>query len=169
MTNIMVTILLLLLALALWAALVGIYHKVRRRKRHLALARAFEKHLLQHKLSIEETDIFGDKAIGLDKKNKRLLLIDHSRRHKEEYCICLQQLHICRVLKISDPASQSVSKIVMEFLDRNNKTEAFTFYDRMYHKRHEKPLLIRRAEYWKERINRYVANRAIYPDREYTA
>jgi hypothetical protein len=167
MTHIIIRLILVLLAPALLAALIFLYPQIRKRKRHLALARAFERYLKTYKLSIEETDYFDNKAIGLDKKNKRLLLIDHSSRHKEAYCICLQKLHLCEVKKIKDPASQSVSKIVMEFLDRNNKLHAFTFYDRTYNKRHEKPLLSTRAEYWKERINRHKSNGDSYSAMEY--
>ena len=167
MTPIIIRLVLVLLAPAILVVLIFLYPKIRKRKRHLTLARAFERYLKTHKLSIEETDYFDNKAIGLDKKNKRLLLIDHSSRIKEAYCICLQKLHICEVKKIKDPASQSVSKIVMEFLDRDNKLHAFTFYDRTYNKRHEKPLLSTRAEYWKERINRHKSNGDKYANMEY--
>lgn len=164
----LIIVLFVLSVLTLLVALILLYPKIQRRKRHLSLARAFERYLKTHKLSIEETDYFDNKAIGLDKKNKRLLLIDHSSRPKKSYCICLQKLHLCEVKKVKDPASQSVSKIVMEFLDRNNKMEAFTFYDKTYNKRHEKPLLIRRAEYWKERINRHKPDGDRYSAIEYT-
>lgn len=167
MVHMLIIGLLFLLVLASLMALVFWYPEIQKRKRHLALALAFERYLKTHKLSIEETDYFDNKAIGLDKKNKRLLLIDHSSRRKKAYCICLQKLHLCEVKKVKDPASQSVSKIVMEFLDRNNKTEAFTFYDKAYNKQHEKPLLIRRAEYWQERINRHKPDGDRFSNMEY--
>jgi hypothetical protein len=144
------------LFIAIGAVMVRIFYKEGlERKKQLNLARSYDRLVLKNKLSIEETHVTGSRIIGLDRKNKKLLLINHSSAVKQEECVALEQLDSCTMVRESDEVTACTTRLVLELkLKRNKGRLKFVFFDESEDKIMEKPSLVKRAEYWKRKIDR---------------
>ena len=122
----------------------------RRRQTRLQLARAYDRNIRMHKLSIEAIDILEDKAIGLDRKNRKVLLVAIAPETKLERCIPLQEVTACNV---KQTRNQNTSRVVAVTLDisciGSNSSVQFNFYEAGKNRPAQLPHLLAKAEYWK--------------------
>jgi hypothetical protein len=51
----------------------------------------------EKRLLLEDLEFFGRKAIGLDKKNKKLVFVDCSDNVVNQFCVDLDNIFFCRV------------------------------------------------------------------------
>ena len=73
--------------------------ETRRKKRmQRFLRKATCQFIKENRLSMYEIDFLEHKAIGIDKKNKKLVFIDIRKEHIDQYCIDLETLNFCRVV-----------------------------------------------------------------------
>jgi len=61
--------------------------KQKKKQRQLGLA--YDRLVKQVKFSVEHSELLNGKLIALDRKNKKLLLIDHNLIEKQEECLSL--------------------------------------------------------------------------------
>ncbi len=138
-------------------ALYGIRQMIvhqRRRRKQLSLAMAYEKLVLDNKLSIEDIDISDNKVIALDRKNNKLVLINHSGADHQEQCIPLLQIASCNIIEERDEQEKNMEKLVLQLMNkRNNMYYSFCFYDAGLDATTRLPSLSRQALLWKNRIN----------------
>jgi len=126
----------------------------RHKKSKLALAKAYDRLVREHKLSIEQAEMMGRKVIALDRKNKKLLLIDYSEDLRQEACIFLPAIESCRILKLGESPGTCIQKIVLELKYKAlDKPESFCFYDEALNNATELTSLSRRAMHWRDRID----------------
>ena len=145
-----------LAAIALLIAGPVIYRERRKKKRQLHLAKTYERLVMHNKLSIEETLVFNNRVIGFDRRNKKLLLIDHNQASRQEECVALEQLESCELVQVKDKTKRNTTRFFLELNYKRDKgTLKFIFFDEAKDKVTEKPSLIKRAEYWKRKINLY--------------
>jgi hypothetical protein len=125
-----------------------------KQKRQLELGIAYDNMTRRHKLAIEHSDLLKGKVIALDRKNKKLLLIDHNQTSRQEEVISLLGIEACRIKEEKDAKDQCTGKIFLEMKHKwNEKITRFCFYDDAYDPLTDLPSLARRARYWKNRID----------------
>lgn len=132
-------------------------------KKRKQIKRALEKEISQlineNNLGMLEIDFFRRKAIGIDRKNMKLVFVDFRNKPTDKFCIDLETLFFCRVVKTCDDPSDKIKKIFLEIRNKNSeKVSKLTFYDRNSDNLYAKASLERRAEYWKNKINCYGAS-----------
>lgn len=131
-----------------------IIREKRKKKKQIALGLAYDRLMREAKLSIENIEQLNGKVIGLDRKNKKLLLIDHNTTEKQEQCVPLFEIASCSIHKVKDDVERSIRKIYLELKHkRTNKISRFCFYDETCDRITELPSLARRAMFWKNRID----------------
>ena len=107
----------------------------------------------ENRLSLEDVEFFGRKAIGLD-KNKKLVFVDCSDNVVNQFCIDLDDIFFCRVNEIRDEASGVIKEVFIELKKKNyNESLKLTFYNRASDKPYTKIALIKKANHWKDKIN----------------
>ncbi|MCU7551857.1 hypothetical protein OCK74_22245 [Chitinophagaceae bacterium LB-8] len=121
---------------------------------------AYERLVLENRLSIERLDIFKNKVIAMDRKNKKLVLIYHTDRTQQELCIPLLQVAACSIIEERDQQDQCIKKIFLNLKLRNLIHHLFCFYDDSKDDVMEMPTLSRQAVNWSKSINihRYPGN-----------
>ncbi len=123
------------------------------------LEKAIRQLVNENNLGMLELDFFRYKAIGIDRKNMKLVFVDFQNKTTDKFCIDLKTLLFCRVVKTWDESSGKVRKIFIEIRRKNsNDVSKLAFYDRAFDNTYAKASSIRRAEYWKNKINFYRAS-----------
>jgi hypothetical protein len=135
--------------------LIRIFRKERvRKKKHLELGLAYDKLVKQMRFSIQHSELLNGKLIALDRRNKKLLVIDHNQIKKQEECISLLGIENCRIVEEKDGPDGCINKIFLQLKFKwNDKITRFCFYDDSYDLITEMPTLARRAKFWKDRID----------------
>ena len=119
----------------------------------MQLAKAYDRLIRTHKLSIEDIDIFDDKAIGLDRKNKKVLLVAIHPETKLERCIPLHEVIGCKVKQTKDKHTNRVTTVSLDIAcKRSRKNVEFSFYQTGKNRSSQLPHLLNRADYLKRRI-----------------
>lgn len=133
-----------------------VFQAGRRRKKQRELAMAYDRLVKEHKLFPEHRDVLESKIIGLDKRNKKLVLIDHRKKEKQELCISLSDLAAAGVIEVTDDEKNGIKKVFLELKHKkNNMRTRFCFYDNDQDELSELKSLMRRAQHWKSRIDFY--------------
>jgi hypothetical protein len=123
------------------------------RKRQLAIANTYDRLVKESKLAIEHAEFLSYRYIGLDKRNRKLLLIDHCNREKQELCIPLVEIGESKIIHVKD-ATQGIKTILLELRNRrSNKPVQFCFFDKDHDPVIELPTLARKAINWKTKVD----------------
>ena len=124
----------------------------RRKKKRLELTTAYNRMMLQEKLSIEHSEMVGNRILGLDRKSKKLLVIDHTQT-RQEICIPLNTVSTNKILKEKNGRGY-VRKVVLELKHkRTDASYAICFFDEGCDALTDYSSFSRRALYWKNRID----------------
>jgi hypothetical protein len=128
--------------------------KERRHKRkHSGIAKAYDRLTREFKLAVEYSEFINYRYIGLDRRNKKLLIIDHCGDQKEELCVPLSEIGDSKIIRETDE-SQFIKTILLEFRNkRNNQPFRFCFYNRNVDRPGELPSLSRKAIHWKTKVD----------------
>lgn len=147
-------IIILILTLVFGGIGISAFIKEKRRKqKQLRIAEAYERMVHKCKLAIEYSEFLCNRYIGLDRKNKTLIIIDHCGTEKEEQCISLHEIGESRIVHSID-ASQNIEFISLELINkRTNKPVRFCFFNKDHDSAIELPFLKRKAIHWKTRID----------------
>lgn len=151
-TYILGAVIILLLCLAV---IIPAIKQKRRKKKIQSLTSACQRLVKEGRLAIEYSEYIGYRFIGMDRRNRKLLLIDHSNEHRQELCIPLLQIGDSRVVTEED-GSTGLKAVFLELKNKwNNKILRFCFYDRKEDSEWLLPSLCKKAIYWKTRVDNY--------------
>jgi hypothetical protein len=126
----------------------------RKKKREKVLGLAFDRLVKEVRFSINHIEMLHGKVIALDRRSKKLLLIDHNQRVKQEECLSMLWIQSCRVIEIKYGSESCTRKILLEIKHKwNNKISQFSFYDDAYDTRRNLTTLTKMAKFWKHRID----------------
>jgi hypothetical protein len=125
----------------------------RHRKKQLAIARTYDQLVREHKLTIEYSEFLFYRYVGLDRRNRKLLLIDHCNSERQELCIPLFEIRDSTIVHIKDDM-QGIKAILLELrYKRSNKAVRFCFYDKKRDPGAELLSLSRKAIRWKSKVD----------------
>lgn len=145
-------ILFLIFAFATGFAVRRIVRDKKRRAKQLELSKAFNRLVFENKLSIEHSDVFAGCLLALDRKNKKLLFIDHRKTLRTEVCVSLASIAGAALVEQKDEAG-AVDKIYLELKTKTQENFfRLCFFDKAYDKLVDLPSLYRSARHWKSRI-----------------
>lgn len=139
----------------------------RRKEKQLRIAEAYERIVRQCKLAVEYSEFLCNRYIGLDRRNKKLVLIDHCGNEKQEQCISLHEIGESKIIHLSDE-SKNIRCISLELIHkRNNKPVRFCFFHKDYDAAIELPSLKRKAIQWKTKVDIHKHRGIAGPEAEY--
>jgi hypothetical protein len=146
----------------------GIIKTTKKRRKQLALAQSYDRLVLKNKLSVEETLVFNNRVIGLDRKNRKLLLIDHNKNVMQEQCVALDQLESGQLVRLKDEAKKCTIGLFLELKYKSKDGSLrFMFFDETKDNIVEKPGLVKKAQYWKRKIDMHRKADRISPGFEF--
>lgn len=123
-----------------------------RKKKQLDLARAYDRLVLRNKLSIEHSEVLGDSILALDRRNNKLLLVDHSKTGRQEVCIPLTAIAAVKIIKERN-AGGHIKKIWLQLKNSNGNIYRVCFFDETSDPVFGLLRFSRRALHWADRIN----------------
>ena len=113
MNTLLIIILFLLLPIII-ICLLAILEEKRKKQIKKDLNKAIGQLAKENKLQVVEVHFFHRKAIAMDKKKRKLVFVCHYKKHVEQFCIDLEELVFCRIVKIKDESSKGVEKVFIE-------------------------------------------------------
>jgi hypothetical protein len=126
----------------------------KRKQKERALALAYEQLVIQNRLSALQAEILNRKVIALDRKNKKVVLVDHSSGPGKELCISLRDIISSRVVEIRDKQDECLQKILLVLKHKcTDKETVFCFYEEGVNSLPELKMMYRKALQWKNRID----------------
>jgi hypothetical protein len=133
--------------------LTALIKRRRQRKKQLAIARTYDQLVREYKLTIEYSEFLFYRYIGLDRRNRKLLLIDHCNGERQELCVPLFEIRDSKIIQVMDDR-QGIKAILLELrYKRSNKAVRFCFYDKKRDPGAELLSLSRKATRWKSRVD----------------
>ena len=123
-----------------------------RKKKQLDLAMAYDRLVLRNKLSIEHSEVLGDSILALDRRNNKLLLVDHSETGKQEVCIPLTAIAAAKISKERNDKGH-IKKIWLQVKNSNGNIHRICFFDEATDPVFGLLRFSRRAVHWADRIN----------------
>ncbi|HYC28525.1 MAG TPA: hypothetical protein VEB42_06905 [Chitinophagaceae bacterium] len=126
----------------------------RRKRKERQLGLAYQKLIMQNRLSVEHAEILDQKVLAMDRKSKKLLLIDHTRSPRQELCIPLTDIETTRVVEVRDRQEQYLQEIKLALRHKRSEKETIIcFYDESRDDLSSMKMLYRKALHWKSRID----------------
>lgn len=123
------------------------------KRKQLRMAEVYERFVREFKLAVDYSEFLSARYIGLDRKNRKLVLIDHSGEEKQEQCICLHEVSESKIIHAKDE-DQTIKTVLLELRNkRTNKPVRFCFYNREHDSAVELPSLSRKAIHWKTKVD----------------
>jgi hypothetical protein len=163
-TYLIVSLLISVLSIIIIKAIV----KERRHKnKQLSIAKAYDRLTREFKLAVEYSEFINYRYIGLDRKNKKLIIIDHGGDQKQELCVPLSEIGDSKIVQTTDD-SRYIKTILLELRNkRNNKPVRFCFYNRKVDPAIELPSLSRKAIHWKTKVDIHKRPGSVSLEAEY--
>lgn len=139
----------------------------RHKRKHSGIAKAYDRLTREFKLAVEYSEFINYRYIGLDRKNKKLIIINHCGDRKEELCVPLSDIGVSRILRETDE-SQCIRTISLELKNkRNDHPVRFCFYNRNVDHPSELPSLSRKAIHWKTKVDIHKRPGSVSLEAEY--
>jgi hypothetical protein len=127
----------------------------RHKNKQQAIAIAYDRLVRRFKLAVEYSEFLSNRYIGLDRRNRKLLVIDYRNSEKEEICIPLVQVGICKLIQVKDESGR-IKTIYLELTNRRSeKSVRICFYHNEYDTDLELSSLLKKAIHWKSKIDIY--------------
>jgi len=150
-------VLLLLLSFLIYLGFKAVFENKHDRRNALALKVALNRVIRRNRLLISEIDTFGNKVIALDGKNNKIILVEHRNNVTWEKCLSLGELESCNISKEMDQLTGCSQKVVIELnFSSNRELVHFIFYDESNDNISELPSRMRKANYWKSKIQHHL-------------
>jgi hypothetical protein len=148
--------------------LLSLYRERKQGAQKMALGKAFNRLTQEHKLSVEQTDMFHKRALGLDRKNRKLVWIDHGSTQKQEICFSLLSVSSCTIAEVKDGFTAKIQKVKMIIHHRRTPTPSLLiFYDATRDRREDAAALLKKARLWKNKIDLYKHPGNIHLEQEF--
>ena len=155
----MSTIIIILIFLLTHIILIGfltLMEQVKRSRVRVYLDNSFKTLARDHNLSIQAAEVFRKKAIGLDLEKKKLVYIDKGRKKPFEICLYLNDFKFCLLSERKD-LHTNTAKILLELVGaRKNENVVLSLFHYTADTKYARVQLTKKAQYWKDKINRLI-------------
>ena len=96
----------------------------RHKKKQSGIAKAYDRITREFKLAVEYSEFINYRYIGLDRRNKKLIIINHCSDQKEELCFALSEIGDSKIIRETDE-SQYIKRILLEFRNKRKNMSIF--------------------------------------------
>jgi hypothetical protein len=131
------------------------FRQRRRKSTQKRLAARFNRLVLQNKLVIEYSEIISGLLIALDRKNKKLLVIERSKNNRQQHCVPLTAVSTVSVARETDQKGGIQKVFLVLKQKRSGKTVRICFFNNAFNNAAELLRLSRCALHWKSRVELY--------------
>ena len=133
----------------------------------MALANAYQGLLLQHRIIVDHYEIIGNRVFAFDRKNKKLIVVDHTGPAKQEGCLSLSLVAETQVLKEKNKSGHTEKIFLQIKVKRSGVGCRLCFFDQSHDDIIELSAAARRAMIWKNRIDLHKYPGSVSLGREY--
>lgn len=145
--------LLLLLAPLLFAGFRFLRKEKQQTKKQKALALAYYHLVVQSRIAVEQRDILGNRVFAIDKRNKKLVVVDHNEPGKQEVCIPLLSVGEARIIE-EKKENGKLRKLFLELRHKKtNLVHRICFYDERHDQVTDLPHHCQKIQHWKTRVD----------------
>ena len=131
----------------------AVMEKRRRWRVRKNLESAIHQVASENGIVILDSEYFLNRAIGIDRENRKLLFAICHEDGIRESCADIDNLAYCRVSKTFDESSNQIKEVFLEMKSKvSGEITRVTFFDRGEDNLLAISLLIRKAEYWENKI-----------------
>jgi hypothetical protein len=150
--------LLLMMPIPLYFGFKSLFKVRDNQKAFLAIKDAYKRVKKRYRLSISEAHRFGNRLIAIDRNSGRLVLIVYKNGITWEKCLNLDEIIFCRIVKDSNNRSGSIQMVRLELTLANNQGSInFSFFDEQTDDFRDLPNNLKRAKYWKKKIQYHLS------------
>jgi hypothetical protein len=161
----------LVIVVLLYPAVYGTRHFLIQKQRSQTekqLMETYAEQMVKHKLSVEYVDRIGNRIVALDRKNKKLLVVDQNVQEGEkEVCLPLLTVGDTKIIHKKN-SDGGIRKILVELKNKRvGNRMHICFFDERTDRLKDLPSFARKAFFWKSRIdvNKYPGH--VYPGHEF--
>jgi hypothetical protein len=151
-------------------SVIGIKGHIKERRykqRQLNIARAYDQLVQRFKLAIDYSEFLRNRYIGIDRRNRKLILIDHCGNKNKEQCIPLYRIGESKIIHIKDELQNTKTILLQLRYKHTDNLIWFCFYNKDYDQLVELPSLSKKALHWKTKIDIHKRRGNISREAEY--
>ena len=109
--------------------------------------------LKKNGLSISDIAVLSNMTIGIDHKINKIIWLAHGNHAIRENSLSVREIQLCKIIKETDPLTGCTTKVVMEITFHTGKEPVYiSFFDESIDPVYKLPSRIRKAGYWKSKI-----------------
>jgi hypothetical protein len=123
---------------------------------HLFLKTSLDRVISRHRLLISEIDFLKNELIALDSRNNKVVSIIERKNVVSERVFSLSEVRSCRVITETDQLTGYIRRVVLELMLRGGETIGFNFFDEVRDGIEELPSQVKKAKYWKRKIQLHL-------------
>jgi hypothetical protein len=137
------------------------------KKKQEELADAYRCLLLRHRVAVAHDEFIGNRVLAFDRKNKKLIVVDHNEAAKQELCISLLSVSETKIVEEKNKDG-FVERIFLQIKHkRSDARYRICFFDQLYDGIADLPGSARRAVMWKHRLDVHKYPGPVFWGQEY--
>lgn len=123
---------------------------------YLVLKTSLDRVISRYRLLISEIHFLKNEIIALDSRNNKVVSILERKNVVAERCFSLSEVRSCRMIMETDQSTGYIRRVVLQLILRGGEVNGFNFFDEVRDSRQELPFQIRKAKYWKSKIQLHL-------------
>ena len=123
---------------------------------YVFLKSSLDRVISRCRLLISEMDFLKNEIIALDSRNKKVVSILERKNVVAERCFSLAEVQSCRMITETDQSMGYIRRVVLQLILRGGEVIGFNFFDEVRDRRQELPSQVRKAKYWKSKIQLHL-------------
>lgn len=126
---------------------------IRQKRRRLKLADTYHRFVLQNRFIVDHSEVIGNRLMALDRKNKKLIVIDYNGKESKELCIPLLSVSATRIVEEKNEQGL-IERIMLELkLKISHVVYSICFFDHAHDPIGGLRHMARKAQHWKNRVD----------------
>ena len=123
---------------------------------YLFLKTSLDRVISRYRLLISEMDFLKNEIIALDSRNKKVVSILERKNVVAERCFSLSEVRSCRMITETHQSMGYIRRVVLQLILRGGEVIGINFFDEVRDSRQELPSQVKKAKYWKSKIQLHL-------------
>lgn len=134
---------------------------------YLFLKTSLDRVISRYRLLISEIEFLKNEIIALDSRNNKVVSILERKDVVSERCFPLSEVRSCRMITEPDQLTGYIRRVVLELILHGGEVIGFNFFDDVRDNIKELPSQVKKAKYWKSKIQLHLNSLKQDPKYEY--